>query len=750
MHYIVILVILILLAILIKRLVQEMKPAVTDFYHQYKIWIIAFLAFFLTIFFTTQMLLVYIAVAVYMFRRYYLREKRVSEMENIATGPLTIQILEQNAQNLADLFERNDSNAEDHKFIKNFPYGRVTAFLNYFDLDENEEIYYFSVKPSLNEDELREYGIAVTLTGIYIAYQPDESYAIKIQIPFSGLHSVNLYQNGQIGIVHVVREGCGYEFSTLPQNILQISSEALLNGISSVCDSELASALFKEEMKSDVPEESGMAAYAKNTLDQAQQQFDKYNQMESLNRNMSNVGTMAAASERQNSFNENGSLMNGINGHGYAAEYASKTFDQMLGKKVEGQEIDINGKKILDGADKIVNGQKIQIKYCKTASETYYNAFKDSNHDYISKNQSVEVPKDQYNEIKAKLQEDINKGVYKDKGIEPGTPAEKYLKKGYFDYKTSYRFAAAGNIQSISLDIVQGAIISSYGASIAGICVFARVIWSGGDLKSAAKSSLKVSGKVLLKSSVIYTVRMQANRKYLFNKLPETNNNGATNRINPIYKVSQEIGKKINTSSLAKSSFGKKIHLDKVSGESLVNGTITVAVVVGPDICRACRGKISAKQLAKNASIGAAGVAGGVVGEAIGTTLGAATGPLAGFMGAVGGMVGGTVAGAMAKSVADRVVEDDAVSLFRIVKEEFLDIVMTSYLTQDEFNEVADKTVYNKKKMSKELQNMYKASKKGEERQYAYDLINNVVLEVLQKRPVITNEMIEQGFGSIA
>ena len=52
--------------------------------------------------------------------------------------------------------------------------------------------------------------------------------------------------------------------------------------------------------------------------------------------------------------------------------------------------------------------------------------------------------------------------------------------------------------------------------------------------------------------------------------------------------------------------------------------------------------------------------------------------------------------------------------------------------------------------MSKELQNMYKASKKGEERQYAYDLINNVVLEVLQKRPVITNEMIEQGFGSIA
>lgn len=42
----------------------------------------------------------------------------------------------------------------------------------------------------------------------------------------------------------------------------------------------------------------------------------------------------------------------------------------------------------------------------------------------------IEVPRDQYNEIKNRLQKDIVAGNMD--GIEPGTPAENYLKKGYF------------------------------------------------------------------------------------------------------------------------------------------------------------------------------------------------------------------------------------------------------------------------------------------------------------------------------
>jgi hypothetical protein len=42
------------------------------------------------------------------------------------------------------------------------------------------------------------------------------------------------------------------------------------------------------------------------------------------------------------------------------------------------------------------------------------------------------VPRDQYDEIRRMLQKDIDDG--KMNGIKPGTPAENFLKKGYFSY----------------------------------------------------------------------------------------------------------------------------------------------------------------------------------------------------------------------------------------------------------------------------------------------------------------------------
>lgn len=199
----------------------------------------------------------------------------------------------------------------------------------------------------------------------------------------------------------------------------------------------------------------------------------------------------------------------------------------------------------------------------------------------------------------------------------------------------------------------------------------------------------------------------------------------------PMNKVSEEVAKKIN-SKIVKSSVGKKLNLQDVTGQELVSGAVTVAVVFGPDVCRACMGKISVKQLAKNATAGAAGIAGMAVGSAI-------TGgnPL-------GGMVGGAVGGAVGKKVMDNFIEDDAIAMFRVMKEEFINVVMSSYLTQEEFEEVAKRTIWNKK-VSKELQNMYKKSKSGEHRTYANSLIEEAVIDILKKRRKITNEMWIEG-----
>ena len=106
----------------------------------------------------------------------------------------------------------DDKNNEEYKFEStNMPLGRVNAFLNYFERDIlNEEIYYFSAIPSTNENELREYGLAVTGSGVFIAYQTDSKKAKMKEILFAGLSNVN-YDAGSdvLTVENVVRYGTG-------------------------------------------------------------------------------------------------------------------------------------------------------------------------------------------------------------------------------------------------------------------------------------------------------------------------------------------------------------------------------------------------------------------------------------------------------------------------------------------------------------------------------------------------------------
>lgn len=743
MIYIILIAVLFFMVVFLKREFQKMLPYIISFYNEYKIWIIGSVALICTLLYTQIMLCIYIIAIIWTAVRYCLRNIRVSELEKTPSSIVMMKELEENAQRIAQILSVHDDNAEDHKFTTDFPYGRVNAFLNYFGLDGNEEIYYYSALPSLDEDEIREYGIAVTLTGIYISYQKDKKHPKLIEIPFAGLHSITENETGQLVVNNIVRYGSGYKIKRLSQANTTVSLEALHNSIATVSKGNLSVGLFKGEIEADEDEKEITEEYARKNVQDAQQQFNEHINLEAFERSSANAGTMAGGVRRQEMYQENGYRMNQTQAHGNAAEYASRTFDRMMGKNVKSQELDASGRQAKGGADKIINGkQRIQIKFGKDSKATYRMAFKDSEQNYIKDNQKIEVPREQYNEVRDLLQKDIDAG--KIDGIEPGTPAEDYLVRSHFRYIDSCRFAAAGNIESISLDLVSGVITAVPGATITGIIVFASAVWSGVDIKEAAKAGLKASGKAVAKSAIIYTVTMQASREYLWKFVPNNPKKiMEKNRINPLFTASEKAAQKIKDSSMAKSNLGKKIKLDKINGQKVVSGTVTVAVVFGPDVCRACMGKISAKQLAKNASIGVVGMAGASVGGA----LGSGAGPIGT---AIGSMVGGSVAGAAAKTVADRVVEDDAVKLFRIMKEEFLDIVMTSYLTQKEFDEVAKNTIFEKKKMGKELQNMYKASKKGKEREYAYEVINEKVIEVLKKRRTITKEMWEEGQESIA
>lgn len=715
MPYIIILAIVIFLIFFLKREVPKNYIKAKKWVYKYRKQVIATVLIIGLIWFRKYTITFVVVCLIYYFYCKYMREKRVEEWEQRNIEPIEYKELDKNIEKVAELIAFNDKNKSDYKFTSsNMPYGRVNAFMNYFQRDLiNEDIYYFSAIPSENENEVREYGFAITGSGIFIASQCDSKKGKTKELLFSGFNKAEYdADTDTLSVENIVRYGSGVKRTKVKGREITVPLTCIVNALTTLGQSNIPCALFTNQV---------MYRDVQKNLDEAEKHLNQELDMEHMKQNMGNVGTFASASERHDMYKEMKKEMNMRQGHGYGAEYGNKTVDRILGKKVEGGQEKENGHHKKSGADKIVNGQKVQTKYYKSAADTYRAGFKDSSHDYSG--QVIEVPRDQYNEIKNRLQKDIDAGNMD--GIEPGTPAENYLKKGYFSYSQSYRLAASGTIESITMDMANGIMTSMTSASITAIIIFASGVWQGKDVKEAAKDGLMTAGQVIGKGAVIYTITMQVSRGKVWNY-------ALGKRVDsPMSKVSEEVAEKIN-SKIVNSSVGTKLNLQEVTGQKLVSGAVTVAVVFGPDVCRACMGKISVKQLAKNATAGAAGLAGMAVGSAV-----TAGNPL-------GGMIGGAVGGAVGKKVMDNFIEDDAVAMFRVMKEEFLDVVMSSYLTQEEFEEVAKRTIWDKK-VSKELQNMYKKSKKGEHRAYANSLIEEVVIDVLKKRRKITNEMWIEG-----
>lgn len=678
--------------------------------------------------FTEITILIIVAVCGHYFYSKYMLKERMKVWENTEIDEIEYNVLDREINEIVEQLVPFDTNNEEHRFYRgNIPYGRVNAFLNYFDRDIlSEEIYYFSAISSLDENELREYGVVITGSGIFVAKKINKKKSKQKEILFSGLESVEYEPNtGALIVKNIVPYGTGIKRTTVVGSETTLPLKDVANTLSNIQSSVIPHVLFENKVVSQEEVEE--------TANKAEEELKRNINLKDVEKNMSNIGAMAGAGERNKVFQEMGHDMNMRQGHGYGAEYGNKTIDRLTGKKVVGTQEKVNGHHMMNGADKIVNGEKVQVKYCRDAGATYRAGFTDSSHDYSG--QKIEVPRDQYDAIRNMLQKDIDAGRLE--GIEPGTSADQFLKKGFFTYGQSFRISCAGGIEGITVDMANGMMTALPGASIAGLIVFATALWQNKSIAEASKMGLSATAQVIGKGAIIFTITMQASRKNLWvytggNTLINGKIIKGHSVSNPLYTATNSVAGKIANSSAAQSGIGQKLHLDRLTGEKLTSGVVTVAVVFGPDVCRACMGKISVKQLAKNATIGAAGIAGASIGTAV-------TGG-----NPIGGIVGGAIGGAVTKKIADSFVEDDAIQMFRIMKEEFLDVVMSSYLTKEEFDEVATHTIWSKK-VSKELCNMYKASKKGEARQYANKYISDAVVEVMKNRSKVTNQMWEEG-----
>lgn len=606
------------------------------------------------------------------------------------------------------------------------PYNRMLYFTSgskeHNDSDRVFPIYYhaFGSKKSVN---LEEHGFLVTTAEIIIKkYKPalkqDENDTLELFIPFYNIYKVIrknkkdiivFYANKTKVTINVLTE----EESNLIYQILDIAIDSgwTMNVKNHINDSSY------QEHNPQLEKIDKTVDFVKNKLD-----------LESKNELFLNVMTSSAALKdgiQEITSNQINDRFGGGQGHGHAGEQAGNVLDRFKLKHAS----PLGNSHEKNGADRIVNGRLIQTKYCATAGKSIGQCFENGHAKYIASNgnmMQIEVPRDQYNKAVELMSRRINRGEVPNESNPDN--AYKYVKKGALTYEqsniaTKSIFERNSTIQvrdssgkvvrdsngnvvtrtvtfqekllwSAGLDFATGVSIAIPTAAVSSVWIYCTNRWRGINNSDALKNSLKAFVKPIFFTGFTYMLSAQFARSPL-------------------------------GSSIARSLYGE---IGKKSTNAILKGsmvTITAAMTVGPDLIRALRGRISWGQLVKNTVITGAGMAAGMA--------------LGSFVPVVGTIAGGAVGGFVAKCVADHIREDDAVQMIQIAKEEFIDTILMSGLTKEEFEDSLNKTFLHKN-FNTFLQKMYSTG--DDARKFVRKTYENLIGEYYNSRELPTEQEI--------
>lgn len=416
--------------------------------------------------------------------------------------------------------------------------------------------------------------------------------------------------------------------------------------------------------------------------------------------------------------------MLGTRGHGIAAERANDLIDKVLGNdaKILG---DDNAK---DGADRLVNGDAIQTKYCSTGGKAISECFENGKFRYVvdGKPMQIEVPKDKYEQAVQSMRDRIQRGDLQELGITDPDYAEKIVRKGHIRYKTAQRIAKAGTIEGISYDAAKGMVTGLQTFGVSATISFATAIWRGENAEEALEQALKDGTQIFGRHVMQHVLTQQVGRTAIEKSLrPATD-----------YVVKNVLGSKtsaqiVNTFFRAASQ--RSIHgaaamnnLSKIFRGNIVTMTITTAVLSAGSIYDVINGRISRSQLFKNIGTTGASVGGAAAGAAIGSVV-----PVVGTF--IGGIVGGFIGGKMSKKALDLVIEDDTIETMETLKHLFVENIEELQLDRDELNYIAGK-VFNPKTLPKELKLIYATAN---EEEYISDKLEPYIEAILKARPKI-------------
>lgn len=421
-------------------------------------------------------------------------------------------------------------------------------------------------------------------------------------------------------------------------------------------------------------------------------------------------------------------IVNNPQGHGFAAENINNTNDR-LNLKNANILGDDNAK---NGPDRISNGTLIQTKYCATPSRCVEACFDENGmFKYVTTdklgnniNMSIEVPSDMYDEAVKVMARKIENG--KVRGITDPNEARNLIKKGSVTYLQAKNIAKFGTIDSIVYDMKTGAVIATNTMCISSTITFAMSVWNGEDyniaLENAAYTAIKVGGTTVITNVLI----SQLSRTQL-NSLLVGSTDAVIGTLGP--KVSAFLVNGFRSSNIYGAAAMK--NASKLLRHNIVVQGVTVLVLSSVDIFDIFMGRISGTQFAKNLFNLAASVAGGSGGFAAGATLGSLVLPGVGTIigGLLGGFASGMVAEKMSRELMDKIIEDDATGLIKIIEEKLVEIANEYLLTKDEVAKVSD---YISKELNKSrLKEMYKSRNK---KQFADELMRNYAKNLVIKR----------------
>ncbi|MGE0610162.1 MAG: hypothetical protein AB7O62_23930 [Pirellulales bacterium] len=412
-------------------------------------------------------------------------------------------------------------------------------------------------------------------------------------------------------------------------------------------------------------------------------------------------------------------------GHGFSAEDANHFADTIRGRQAE--VVGISNE--LNGADRVVDGLRVQSKYFRSASETVAAAFDPGSGAYRYAGQVLEVPQDQYDACVRLMRDRIEHGRVP--GVTSPADAEKIIRQGTVTYKQARNIARAGNIDSLLFDAKTQSVTSSYVFAVSFAITFAQDRWRGKNAKVAARSALGsaiAQGGATLITGVV-SAQMLRTKAAAIGVVSVRQGVKAISGT----AVGREAVHRIAAGSLGKAVYGAAAvnHVSKLLRSNAVTATIAAAAMSTPDVYRVLFDRsISWRQFTKNISVNAAGVAGGTVGwlggAAAGAALGsavpiigtAAGGVIGGILGALGGGVGGSAA---AKAAADRLADDDSKPLIALLNDEIQSLAFEYLLIEEEVEQAA--TAVGKTVNPKWLRRLFKQLKKSQDHGNGRDFI---------------------------